>query len=802
MRARKCNSRHPHPTFVTCQTSGPCRVAPRCLHCAPAPFSPSPRPSLRAPPTPSCSAPFPGSRTGPNGAERRSRAETSERSPAELTRGSGPSGTYPGLGAQPTERGRAEPSGAELGRIGSSGAERGRAGPSRAEPCPAGLSGAERRARAVAAAAAMKRDRLGRFLSPGTAGQRGGSGGGGGGACGSGRTRGRPARSGPSVDEAAALVAARLGWGLARARGDTGEDGADEAGTGRALAMGHCRLCHGKFSSRSLRSISGRAPGESADRPPPGERVFIRDFQHLLGVAVHQDPALSQFVCKNCHAQFYQCHGLLKSFLQRVNVSPAGHRKTCTKVGAQPPPGAEEGACLVDLITSSPQGLRDLVAWVHGHAASCGALPSLQRTLSSEYCGVIRAVWGCDQGHDYTMDADSSCGALLLDSALAVKWTWDKEMAPWLTQHRGSNPTGAAPQSSQGRATTTPAETESLPGADAAPPPSDVNPVGPGLCPPPQPSFPPSGAPGRLGEKQVPSSTSDDRVKDEFSDLSEGDILSEDENDKKQSTQSSDESFEPYPEKKVSGKKSESKEAKKAEEPKMRKKPGPKPGWKNKLRCEREELPTIYKCPYQGCTAVYRGADGMKKHIKEHHEEVRERPCPHPGCNKVFMIDRYLQRHVKLIHTGLRKPRAARVPDSDHCCSSQSRSPELAAPPLKDGHLEVRNYICDECGQTFKQRKHLLVHQMRHSGAKPLQCEVCGFQCRQRASLKYHMTKHKAETELDFACDQCGRRFEKAHNLNVHMSMVHPLTQTQDKALPLEPPCGTTEGQAVKPEPT
>lgn len=43
---------------------------------------------------------------------------------------------------------------------------------------------------------------------------------------------------------------------------------------------------------------------------------------------------------------------------------------------------------------------------------------------------------------------------------------------------------------------------------------------------------------------------------------------------------------------------------------------------------------------------------GFQKHIKEHHEDMRERPCPHPGCNKVFMIDRYLQRHVKLIHTG------------------------------------------------------------------------------------------------------------------------------------------------------
>uniref|UniRef100_A0A3B5L9I8 Zinc finger protein 276 n=1 Tax=Xiphophorus couchianus TaxID=32473 RepID=A0A3B5L9I8_9TELE len=171
------------------------------------------------------------------------------------------------------------------------------------------------------------------------------------------------------------------------------------------------------------------------------------------------------------------------------------------------------------------------------------------------------------------------------------------------------------------------------------------------------------------------------------------------------------------------------------EEPRVRKKPGPKPGWKNQFR---EELPNIYKCPYQGCTAVYRAPDGLKKHIKEHHEDMRERPCPHPGCNKVFMIDRYLQRHIKLIHT------------------------------------EERNYICDQCGQTFKQRKHLSVHQMRHSGAKPLQCEVCGFQCRQRASLKYHMTKHKAESDLAFECRTCRKRFEKLHNLNVHMSMVHP----------------------------
>ncbi|XP_073164389.1 zinc finger protein 276 isoform X4 [Lepidochelys kempii] len=457
----------------------------------------------------------------------------------------------------------------------------------------------------------MKRDRRGRFLSL-AGGRRPEP------RAGSGR-RGRAARG-----EAAAAAAAGAGPG---ARGAPAppepEDGAEEAGIGRALSTGYCRLCHGKFSSRSLRNAFGKVPvtGENSEKQRRVDQVFFTDFQRLVGVAVRQDPALPQYVCKKCHAQFYKCRSILKTFIQRVNASPTGHIKSKGKSGDVQPQPDTEAPCL-----------------------------------------------------------------------------------------------------------------------------------------------------GQLSGKQILSSTSDERVKDEFSDLSEGDFLSEDENDKR-TLQSSDDSFEPYPEKKGSNKKSENKEAKKAEEPKIRKKPGPKPGWKKKIKCEREELPTIYKCPYQGCTAVYRGADGMKKHIKEHHEEVRERPCPHPGCNKVFMIDRYLQRHVKLIHT------------------------------------EVRNYICDECGQTFKQRKHLSVHQMRHSGAKPLQCEICGFQCRQRASLKYHMTKHKAETELEFACDQCGKRFEKAHNLNVHMSMVHPLTQTQDKAKPLEPeqilmlnPSGTVESQAVKPE--
>lgn len=69
----------------------------------------------------------------------------------------------------------------------------------------------------------MKRDRLGRFLSPGLARQRGSSGG----SCGSGRTRGRPSRAGGASADGAA---AQLRWGSTHSCGDTGEDATDEAG--------------------------------------------------------------------------------------------------------------------------------------------------------------------------------------------------------------------------------------------------------------------------------------------------------------------------------------------------------------------------------------------------------------------------------------------------------------------------------------------------------------------------------------------------------------------------------------------
>ncbi|XP_075694695.1 zinc finger protein 276 [Rhinoderma darwinii] len=533
-----------------------------------------------------------------------------------------------------------------------------------------------------------------------------------------------------------------------------------KAGIGRTLSTGYCRLCHGKFSSRCLRQAFGKVPvtGRSSEKQKRMDQVFFADFQQLVGVSMREDPRLPQFVCKDCHAQFYKCRSVLRTFIQRVNNSPTTPHSNTTGGKGHSPDSVITGPC-ADLITSSSECLRSLVNWTHSHAGRCSSVPGLQRVLSTQYCGIIQAVWGCGEGHHYSMDTDS-------DLSPDVQQNAENPKAP---SGNGIHTVSKATD-------TAPLRYLLLDSMDTTPPVADIGRAG---NPPARSRSPalPLETPAVLCPETDPVHGQDGRTspetnepaKDDGSDLSDRDSHSKDDGEERDLL-SSDDSYEPYPEKrppvrKTRPRKTRPRKTKKAREPRERKKPGPKPGWK-KIKREREELPTIFKCPYQGCTAVYRGSDGMKKHIKEHHEEMRERPCPHPGCNKVFMIDRYLQRHVKLIHT------------------------------------EERNYICDQCGQAFKQRKHLSVHQMRHSGAKPLQCEVCGFQCRQRASLKHHMTKHKAEADLEFACDQCGKRFEKAHNLNVHMSMVHPLTQSPAKPPDTEPdaPSGTLDEQALKPD--
>lgn len=96
------------------------------------------------------------------------------------------------------------------------------------------------------------------------------------------------------------------------------------------LSAAICRLCHGKFSPRSLRHAfkwpqdSIRIVDGDSDIMSHSPLLFHTDFQQLVGVQLDRDPRLSEFICKKCHAKFYKCHSILIRFLQRVNLPPVG----------------------------------------------------------------------------------------------------------------------------------------------------------------------------------------------------------------------------------------------------------------------------------------------------------------------------------------------------------------------------------------------------------------------------------------------------------------------------------------------
>lgn len=161
-----------------------------------------------------------------------------------------------------------------------------------------------------------------------------------------------------------------------------------------------------------------------------------------------------------------QAVGCLPALLPRISV------RACRRNGSastDPVPAASP-LSTVDLITSSPQCLHSLVTWAHAHAGGCQSVPSLQSVLSSEYCGIIRAVWGCGDGHDYIMDTDSDCSTVLVDNALAVKREWNKNVAQRLTDNGADNAEAvSAPKAQHAPVRTTPCQQPANKGTTSVP---------------------------------------------------------------------------------------------------------------------------------------------------------------------------------------------------------------------------------------------------------------------------------------------------------------------------------------------
>uniref|UniRef100_K1R865 C2H2-type domain-containing protein n=2 Tax=Magallana gigas TaxID=29159 RepID=K1R865_MAGGI len=98
-----------------------------------------------------------------------------------------------------------------------------------------------------------------------------------------------------------------------------------------------------------------------------------------------------------------------------------------------------------------------------------------------------------------------------------------------------------------------------------------------------------------------------------------------------------------------------------------------------------------------------------------------------------------------------------------------------------------KEHICEYCGKEFRQKGHLNVHLLIHTGARPFKCDVCLKEFNQKQILKRHLVTHrqnpnnerqksihflpKASYE-ELMCESCGKIFTNKYNFQKHR-LIH-----------------------------
>lgn len=145
--------------------------------------------------------------------------------------------------------------------------------------------------------------------------------------------------------------------------------------------------------------------------------------------------------------------------------------------------------------------------------------------------------------------------------------------------------------------------------------------------------------------------------------------------------------------------------------------------YRTHLKLHDDERP--YKC--NDCGKKF----ALKNYLKQHmikHTGIKPFQCDQ--CNATFSVANAMKWHMQSVHKG---PIILEMHDCS-ICNKKFQSASTLASHTKT-HLDVRNYICTECGDGFKSEKHLQIHKnVIHLKLKSYSCNV---------SLYFNYVKYK-----------------------------------------------------------
>ena len=149
---------------------------------------------------------------------------------------------------------------------------------------------------------------------------------------------------------------------------------------------------------------------------------------------------------------------------------------------------------------------------------------------------------------------------------------------------------------------------------------------------------------------------------------------------------------------------------------------------KHKKEKHLEELKLgFYHCVV--CEKVFHSLHSISSHFLTHFKTTK---CP--ICSTIFRnYGKEYREHIKTVHCGIKHTHC------EECNVILGR--HSGTDHFRKVHENKRRHLCSTCGRGFKTRHALHIHNMIHTGEKPIRCKICSYRCRQKTALDWHITK-------------------------------------------------------------
>lgn len=192
-----------------------------------------------------------------------------------------------------------------------------------------------------------------------------------------------------------------------------------------------------------------------------------------------------------------------------------------------------------------------------------------------------------------------------------------------------------------------------------------------------------------------------------------------------------------------------------------------------------------FRCPQ--CGHIFKRLSSLDGHIRSHFKSEYF-VCSH--CGEMFHYEICLKEHMLKVHPTenykLQEQKAAKA-KARKLAKGKKLKCQFCDKEFKKNclllrheriHKNERPYKCEyeNCNSAFVQKNSLVIHTLRHSGARPHQCTKCPQSFTQKGNLVVHTLRCHSEssaTDFPYPCTQCTCMFKKLGTLNAHISKCH-----------------------------